>query len=108
MGAGISNVAAPENLRRYRAPAGLRGRGMKRVLLAVSALIVLTGSEARAGFEDGNTLYRICTGIDVSQIACLGYVEGVTDYFRWIRDWQKQPQCIPNGIQTQQVQDVVV
>lgn len=102
---------------------------MRKTLAAVTAVILglaaaTTSSPVRAEFISGNTLYRYCTGTDsdysqVSQrIICTTYIQGAHDgleaggrYVTFKIDSKDDPiqiVCVPSGVETGQLQDLVV
>jgi len=81
---------------------------MGRVGIIALCLALIAGN-AQAGFLDGNQLYQFCTASDdLSQMQCLGYVEGVADYLNLISAENHRPLCVPVLATGRQVVDVVL
>jgi hypothetical protein len=84
--------------------------GIKRlVYLSLLGATVFASNQhaAIADFRDGNSLLRECTGSDPEQLACLGYIMGITDIIRGKEVLGYKP-CLYSNISVQQLHDVVV
>jgi Rap1a immunity proteins len=81
---------------------------MSRIAFVVGLAVVLVATAAHAGFMDGNRLYAIRASSDPLNLSeCMGYVEGVADYFQWVRFERHKPECVAESVVASQVVDVV-
>jgi hypothetical protein len=64
---------------------------------------------ASAGtYQTGNDLLNNCVGNATENVACLGYIQGVADMWSVFRAANNHGECIPDGVVTRQLHDVVV
>jgi hypothetical protein len=80
------------------------------MIAAVSVLaLVMASRNAAAGFVNGNDLYSWRTDANQRNAdGCFGYITGAADALEWARVGTTHPPCIPEGVQSTQVRDVVV
>jgi len=74
----------------------------------ISLLMLLAANNV---FVTGNELYGQCTGTSEEQLICLSYITGVADGMTVTQVvYEPSPgfACIPDGVNRQQVRDIVV
>jgi len=71
-------------------------------------VVLLLSTTARAAsFLIGNDLYRLCQSAERNGL-CTGYIMGVVDYLNADREFLKKAGCVPAGVASDRVRDVVV
>jgi hypothetical protein len=87
---------------------------MNRIISAVLLAGVMSSASAASqaqpsGYESGNSLYADCVAAAGSfeYGMCLGYVKGVADHWEVVRAGSKRAACIPDGVTTKQIVDIV-
>jgi hypothetical protein len=84
---------------------------MMRIFLwtVVVAAWLWCSSFALAGFTDGNTLFRRCSGAGGVDFGfCFGYIDAITDVLYGGNFVNGYNACVPAGVEANQLKDVVV
>ena len=87
-----------------------------RTFIVTGLISLATLGMAQANtFQNGNDLLAKCReteSLPVDQYFqrgfCLGYIEGIADYLELVRETSGLGSCIPRGVTTEQVRDVVI
>jgi hypothetical protein len=79
-------------------------------ILGISALFaaILAAGPALAGFLDGHSLLRLCSGNSADKNACTAYIQGASDQWNLYRALTRTTQCGPETLTGGQLRDVVV
>jgi hypothetical protein len=85
---------------------------MRIAILSLLFLALAPASSSRVpiDIENGNGLLRSCTSEGAEQSYCLGFIFGVMEgvYYKAIADSTRLPWCHPNGVQMEQIRDVIM
>jgi hypothetical protein len=82
---------------------------MRRCLLAAVVAILAGAGPARAGIDDGNSLYRYCNAtIGAFVMYCFGYVDSVVNDMRLYGNVAGFEACLPAYFSDDRGRDVIV
>ena len=71
----------------------------------ISAILIASTAGA---YQVGNNSLDHCVGNASGNVACLAYIQGAVDSWSSMRTVSGLPQCVPDGVSTHQLRDIVV